>query len=60
MQYKAIHKILPVLLLAQALAITGYAQPSNKPTAVTQVPTVQPIQSRPLPPAIMSAVSRLW
>jgi len=37
MQYKAIHKILPVLLLAQGLAITGYAQPSNKPTTATQV-----------------------
>jgi hypothetical protein len=39
MQYKAIHKILPVLLLAQILSIMGYAQsgPSNKPTTATQV-----------------------
>ena len=45
MQYKAIHKILPVLLVAQVLAITGYAQ-SNKPTTATQVPgasTVAPV-----------------
>src|ERR1700678_366914 len=47
MQYKAIHKILPVLLLAQALAITGYAQPSNKPTTATQVPGVSTVASTP-------------
>jgi RHS repeat-associated protein len=47
MQYKAIHKILPVLLLAQALAITGYAQPSNKPTTATQVPGVSTVASSP-------------
>ena len=38
MQYKSIHKIIPALLLAQALAITGLAQPSNKPGTATQVP----------------------
>src|ERR1700744_3288264 len=39
MQYKSIHKIIPVLVLAQALAITGQAQGvSNKPGTATQVP----------------------
>jgi RHS repeat-associated protein len=49
MQYKAIHKILPVLLLAQALAMTGHAQsgPSNKPTAATQVPHVSTVAPTP-------------
>jgi RHS repeat-associated protein len=47
MQYKAIHKILPVLLLAQTLAITGYAQPSNKPTTATQVPHVSTVATTP-------------
>ena len=37
MQYKAIHTILPVLLLAQVLAITGYGQ-SNMPNTLPQVP----------------------
>jgi hypothetical protein len=37
MQYKAIHKILPVLWLAQVLANTGYSQSSNKPSTATQV-----------------------
>jgi hypothetical protein len=37
MQYKAIHKIIPALLLVQFLAITGLAQPSNKPGTATQV-----------------------
>ena len=38
MQYPTIYKLLPALLLAQALAISGLAQVSNKPGTVTQVP----------------------
>ena len=42
MQYKAIHKIIPALLLAQALVIAAGASaqssPSNKPGTATQVP----------------------
>jgi hypothetical protein len=46
MQYKAIHRILPVLGLAQVLAITGHAQ-SNIPTAATQVPHVSTVAPTP-------------